>query len=112
MLNCTVMTFGDGAMREITVNGTTYKSLRAACMALNLNYKKVRERCRVYKRARLNPALAIAWESGAEPFNPKTEPVTDAMRIRRARTAIRMEACRGRSRTCIKSLALDIAYGI
>ena len=99
-------------MREITVNGTTYKSLRAACMALNLNYKKVRERCRVYKRARLNPALAIAWESGAEPFSPKTEPVTDAMRIRRARTAIRMEACRGRSRTCIKRLALDIAYGI
>lgn len=99
-------------MRAITVNGITYKSLRAACLALNLSYKKVHEKCRVYKRASLDPVLAIAWESGAEPFNPKTEPVTDAMRIRRARAAIRMETCRCRTRTCIKNLALDIAYGI
>lgn len=99
-------------MREITVNGITYKSLRAACLALNLNYKRVRERCRVYKRASLNPALAIAWESGREPFDPKMEPVTRAMQIRRARAAIRMEACRGRSKTYVKTLALDIAYGI
>lgn len=106
-----MMTFGDGIMREITVNGITYKSLRAACMALNLSYKKVHEKCRVYERARLNPALAIAWESGMEPFNPQKEPITEAMRIRRARAAIRIDAYRSRSKTYIKSLALDIAYG-
>lgn len=98
-------------MREITVNGITYKSLRAACLALNLSYKKVHEKCRVYKRASLDPSLAIAWESGTEPFNPKKEPVTEVMQIRRARAAIRIDAYRNRSRTYIKSLALDIAYG-
>lgn len=54
-------------MRQVTVGGKAYRSLRAACLALGVDYARARAIARAYSRAARDPALAIAWARDGVP---------------------------------------------
>lgn len=97
-------------MRGISYEGKQYRSVRACCQELKISYKKVMELCRLYQRAHRDPALAIAWICGSQPFDPKNEPVTVSMIRHRAKTTLRVKEARFRKSIKAYKRGVDLAF--
>lgn len=80
-------------MHGFFYKGRPYRSIRAACKALDVHYSKARRIYRTYRRAHDEPALALDWAlNGIPPNEPHT-----FMAARDARlTADRAARCRER----------------
>lgn len=64
-------------MRFIEWHGRQFRSLRDAAAELGISYSKAKRLIRHFRRARLDPAVALDWIKGVEPFISSKETKTD-----------------------------------
>ena len=64
-------------MKFIEWHGRQFRSLRVAAAELKISYWRAQKLIRHFRRARLDPAVALDWITGREPFYPSKETKTD-----------------------------------
>ncbi len=84
-------------MRRTVIGGKAYRSVRAACLALGVDYARARAISRAYLRAASDPALAVEWaRSGVPGGERRTKEGARDRRLAAQRAAWSRDAAAGR----------------
>ena len=63
-------------MKSFEVNGKSYDSMSEFCKKFGFSYNKMRRLCRIYERAKKDPAIAARWLLNLDKLNKNSEPKT------------------------------------